>query len=39
MYITLTTIFYEDMQPIEHVLLHPICVHFLTGCAPANTVR
>jgi len=31
-------ILYEDMKPIEHVLLHPICVqYFLTWCAHANT--
>jgi len=26
LYITLTVILYENMKPIEHVLLHPICV-------------
>jgi len=25
-YITLTMILYENMKPIEHVLLHPICI-------------
>jgi len=25
-YVTSTMILYEDMKPIEHVLLHPICV-------------
>jgi len=30
-YITATMILYEDMKPIEHVLLQPICVaYFLT---------
>ena len=31
-------ILYEDMKPIEHVLLHPICVYFITWCTYANTV-
>ena len=29
-------IWYEDMKPIEHVLLHRYA-HFLTWCAHANT--
>ena len=32
-YITLTTIVYENEEPIEHVLLHPICVFFHLMCA------
>jgi len=36
-YITPTMILYENMKPIEHVLLHPIW-YFLTWCAHANTV-
>jgi len=31
-------ILHEDMKPIEHVLLHPICVYFITWCAHANSV-
>jgi len=33
-HITLTMILYEDMKPIEHVLLHPICVfsHLMCAC-------
>jgi len=33
LYITLTMILYENMKPIEHVLLHPICVHSHLMCA------
>jgi len=37
--ITPTMILSEDMKPIEHVPLHPICVgYFLTWCTQANTV-
>jgi len=36
-YITPTVILYEEIKPVEHVLLHPICV-FLTWCAHSNTV-
>ena len=34
LYITLTMILYENMKPIEHVLLHPICVlsHLMCAC-------
>ena len=33
-YITLTIILCENMKPIEHVLLHPICVlsHLMCAC-------
>jgi len=32
-------ILYENMKPIEHVLLHPIFVlYFLTWCANVNIV-
>jgi len=31
--LTLTTILYENMKPIEHVLLHPICVLSHLMCA------
>jgi len=33
-YTTPTLILYEDMKPIEHVLLHPICVlsHLMCTC-------
>jgi len=30
---TPTMILYEDMKPIEHVLLHPICVLYYLMCA------
>jgi len=34
LHITLTKISYENMKPIEHVLLHPICVlsHLMCPC-------
>jgi len=34
MYMTPTMIFNEDMKPIEHVLLHPICAlsHLMCPC-------
>jgi len=34
LYITLTMILYENMKPIELVLLHPICVlsHLMCEC-------
>jgi len=37
-YVTLTMILYEDMKPIEHVLLHPICVvsHLMCACKHCN---
>jgi len=31
-------ILYEDVKPIVHVRLHPICVYFIIWCAHANTV-
>ena len=35
---TLTMILYENMKPIEHVLLHPICVlsHLMCACKHCN---
>jgi len=38
LYITLTMILYENMKPIEHVLLHPICVlyHLMCACKDYN---
>ena len=38
LYITLTMILYENMKPIKHVLLHPICVlsHLLCACKHCN---
>jgi len=38
MYVTPTMTSYEDMKPIEHVLLHPICVlsHLLCACKHCN---
>jgi len=38
LYITLTMILYENMKPIEHVLLHPICVlsHLMCACKHCN---
>jgi len=37
-YISLTMILYENMKPIEHVLLHPICVlsHLMCACKNCN---
>jgi len=34
LYITLKTILYENMKPIEHVLLHPIYIlsHLVCAC-------
>ena len=34
LYITLTMILYKNMTPIEHVVLHPICVlsHLMCAC-------
>jgi len=34
LYITLTMILYKNMKPIEHLLLHPICVlsHLICAC-------
>jgi len=31
---TLTVILYENIRPIEHILLHPICVlsHLICAC-------
>jgi len=38
LYITLTMILYDNMKPIEHVLLHPICVlsHLTSACKNSN---
>jgi len=38
LYITLTMILYENMKPIEHVLLHPICAlsHLMCPCKHCN---
>jgi len=37
-YITLTMILFQYMKPIEHVLLHPICVlsHLMCACKHCN---
>ena len=37
-YIIPTMILYENMKPIEHVLLHPICVlsHLMCACKHCN---
>jgi len=34
----MTMILYENMKPIEHVLLHPICVlsHLMCACKHCN---
>jgi len=34
LYITLTMVLYENMKPIQHVLLHPICIlsHLMCAC-------
>jgi len=38
MHVTPTIILYENMKPIEHVLLHPICVlsHLMCACERCN---
>ena len=38
LHIILTMILYENMKPIEHVLLHPICVlsHLMCACKHCN---
>ena len=38
MYVTPVMILYEDMKPIEHVLLHPICMlfHLMWACKHCN---
>jgi len=38
LYITLTMIVYKNMKPIEHVLLHPICLlsHLICACKYRN---
>jgi len=38
LYITLTMILCENMKPVEHVLLHPICVlpHLMCACKHCN---
>jgi len=38
LYITLKMIVYENMKPIEHVLLHPICIlsHLMCACKHCN---
>jgi len=38
LYTTLTMILYENRKPIEHVLLHPICVlsHLMCACKHCN---
>jgi len=38
LYITLTMIVYENMKPIEHVLLHLICIlsHLMCACKHCN---
>ena len=38
-YVAPTTILYENMKPIEHVLLHPICLilsHLMCACKHCN---
>jgi len=37
-YTTSTMILFEDMKPVEHVLLHPLCVlsHLMCACQHCN---